>query len=82
MAHIALRLGNVQPNRLNALFEWLRQAKVAASLPRQDVEDLSDRQLRDIGARRQDVSRALDREIGRLGLLDIGWQRPRRRLGE
>lgn len=78
MTHIALRLGNVQPNRLNAVFEWLRQAKVAASLPRQDIEDLSDRQLRDIGAHRKDVSRALDREVGRLGLLDIGWQRPRK----
>jgi uncharacterized protein YjiS (DUF1127 family) len=65
-----------------AVLDWLRQARVALQLPQQnaallDVEDLSDRQLRDIGGERRDVSRAVDREVGRLGLLDIGWQRNR-----
>lgn len=61
-----------------AVTDWLRQARVAIKLPRQDVEELSDRQLRDIGAQRKDVTQAVDRELGRLGLLDIGWQHPRR----
>ena len=78
MSHIAMRFGNPRPSWFNAVIDWLRQARVAASLPRQDVEDLSDRQLRDIGANRKDVARAMDRELGRLGLLDIGWQTPRR----
>ena len=60
-----------------AVTDWLRQARVAVKLPRQDVEELSDRQLRDIGGERKDVARAMDRELGRLGLLDIGWQRNR-----
>ncbi|TGV81050.1 hypothetical protein EN801_033540, partial [Mesorhizobium sp. M00.F.Ca.ET.158.01.1.1] len=59
--------------------DWLRQARVAINLAHQDVEDLSDRQLRDIGAARKDIAKAMDRETGRLGLLDIGWQRNRKR---
>ncbi|MCA0011677.1 hypothetical protein LB561_05540 [Mesorhizobium sp. B292B1B] len=77
MSHIALRAPASRLNWLTAAFDWIRQAKVAASLPRDDIEDLSDRQLRDVGATRKDVSRAMDRELGRLGLLDIGWQQPR-----
>ena len=71
------------PVWLRAVLDWLRHARVAVRLAHQDVahqdvEDLSDRQLRDIGAERRDVARAMDRELGRLGLLDIGWQPPRR----
>jgi len=72
-----------RPTWLIAVTDWLRHARVAVNLPRQDVEDLSDRQLRDIGAGRKDVTRAVDRELGRLGLLDIGWQKPGRKgVGE
>ena len=78
MSIIALNSPTASANWLHAATDWLRQAKVAVSLPRQDVEDLSDLQLRDIGAKRKDVTRAVDRELGRLGLLDIGWQKPRR----
>ncbi|RWA61531.1 hypothetical protein [Mesorhizobium sp.] len=63
---------------LRAATDWLRQARVAARLPNESVEDLSDSQLRDIGAERRDVAKAMDRELGRIGLLDAGWQRPRR----
>ncbi|MFD1982214.1 hypothetical protein ACFSOZ_05855 [Mesorhizobium newzealandense] len=76
------------PVWLRAVLDWLRHARVAVRLAHQDVahqdvEDLSDRQLRDIGAERRDVARAMDRELGRLGLLDIGWQKPRRKgIGE
>ena len=72
-----------RPTWLIAVTDWLRHARVAVNLPRQDVEDLSDRQLRDIGAVRKDITRAVDRELGRLGLLDIGWQKPGRKgVGE
>ena len=78
MSIIVLNSPAARSNWLHAVTDWLRQAKVAINLPRQDVEDLSDRQLRDIGAKRKDVTRAVDRELGRLGLLDIGWQRNRK----
>jgi hypothetical protein len=81
MSHIVLRPAAAQPVWLRAVFHWLRHARIAVSLshvpslPYENVEDLSDRQLRDIGAERKDVARAMDRDLGRLGLLDIGWQR-------
>ncbi|MFD2052450.1 hypothetical protein ACFSQT_04855 [Mesorhizobium calcicola] len=77
MSIIVLNSPAARPAWLLAVTDWLRHARVAINLPRQDIEDLSDRQLRDIGARRKDIARAMDREMGRLGLLDIGWQRPR-----
>lgn len=78
MSIIALNSPAARPTWLSAAADWLRHARVAINLPRQDVEDLSDRQLSDIGAKRKDVTRAVDRELGRLGLLDIGWQRNRK----
>jgi hypothetical protein len=63
---------------LRSARDWLRQALVAARLPQASVEDLSDSQLLDIGAERRNISKAMDRELGRIGLLDTGWQRPRR----
>jgi hypothetical protein len=77
MSHIASRSVSLRPVWLRAVLDWLRHAKIAANLPHESIEHLSDRQLRDIGAERKDVARAMDRELGRLGLLDIGWQRPR-----
>ncbi|PDQ17457.1 hypothetical protein CN311_29970 [Mesorhizobium sanjuanii] len=84
MSHIVLKSSFAEPVWLRAAIEWFRHAKIALNLPlksnqqHEDVEDLSDRQLRDIGAERKDVARAMDRELGRLGLLDIGWQKPRK----
>ncbi|MDX8446384.1 hypothetical protein [Mesorhizobium captivum] len=63
---------------LRAAIDWLRQARVATRLPNESIENLSDSQLRDIGAERRDVTKAMDRELGRIGLLDSGWQQPRR----
>jgi hypothetical protein len=83
MSHIVLKPAAVHPAWFREVFEWLRHAKLALNLPHepnlpyQSVEDLPDHQLRDIGAERKDVARAMDRELGRLGLLDIGWQRNR-----
>ncbi|MDX8525273.1 hypothetical protein RFM68_12205 [Mesorhizobium sp. MSK_1335] len=65
------------PNWLHATFDWLRHARVAARLRLESVEDLSDHQLRDIGGERRDVTKAMDRELGRIGLLDKGWQQPK-----
>ncbi|MER8572190.1 hypothetical protein NKH19_09345 [Mesorhizobium sp. M1338] len=78
MSIIVLNSSTPRPAWLIEALDWLRHARIAINLPRQNVEDLSDRQLRDIGARRKDIARAMDREMGRLGLLDIGWQQPRR----
>ncbi|RWP15571.1 hypothetical protein [Mesorhizobium sp.] len=77
MSHIVLIPVTVRQAWLRAVSDWFRRAKMAVNLPPENVDDLSDRQLRDIGAERKDVARAMDRELGRLGLLDIGWQRPR-----
>ncbi|UVK39791.1 hypothetical protein LHFGNBLO_001196 [Mesorhizobium sp. AR10] len=80
MSTIVFKSPATRPTWMLALLDWLRHARVAVNLPQhQNVEDLSDRQLRDIGARRKDITRAMDRELGRLGLLDIGWQKPRRK---
>lgn len=84
MSHIVLKSPAAGPTWLHAAIEWFHHAKIAVTLPHEpslwheNVEDLSDRQLRDIGAERKDVTRAMDRELGRLGLLDIGWQKPRK----
>ncbi|RUU79077.1 MULTISPECIES: hypothetical protein [unclassified Mesorhizobium] len=83
MSIIVLNSSTPRPAWLVETLDWLRHARIAIRLARRDityqnVEDLSDRQLRDIGGERRDVARAMDRELGRLGLLDIGWQRPRR----
>ncbi|MER9432438.1 hypothetical protein NKL07_07375 [Mesorhizobium sp. C280B] len=82
MSDIALRSVTLRSAWLRAMLDWLRHAKIAVNLPYENVEDLADRQLRDIGGERKDIARAMDRELGRLGLLDIGWQRPRKRIGQ
>ncbi|RWE89471.1 MAG: hypothetical protein EOS81_27565 [Mesorhizobium sp.] len=62
---------------LRSARDWLRQARVAATLPGESVEDLSNRDLRDVGSRRRDIAKALDREFREIGLLGTGWQRRR-----
>jgi hypothetical protein len=79
MSHIVLTSPAPKSIWLHEVLDWLRHMKVAANIPLESVEDLSDRQLRDIGGERKDIARAMDRELGRLGLLDVGWQRPRRK---
>jgi uncharacterized protein YjiS (DUF1127 family) len=85
MSEIVLKSHNTMksalPLWLRAALDWLRQARVAARLPLESIDDLSDRQLRDIGAERRDVAKAMNRELGRIGLLDTGWQQPRK-IGE
>jgi uncharacterized protein YjiS (DUF1127 family) len=78
MSEIVLKshstLKSTVPHWLRAIFDWLRQANVAARLPLESVDDLSDRQLRDIGGERRDVGKAMDRELREIGLLGTGWQ--------
>ena len=64
---------------LRSARDWLRQARVAVRLPNESVEDLSDDLLRDIGAERRDVAKAVDRELREIGLLGTGWQKPGKR---
>jgi len=63
---------------LRAAIDWLRQARVAARIAHESVEDLTDSQLRDIGAERRDVTKVMDRELRLIGLLGTGWELPRR----
>ncbi len=67
-----------RPSRLRPILDWLRQAGIALAQPVEDTDRLSDHHLADIGVEKPDITRAVDLEIGRLGLLDIGWQQPRR----
>ena len=84
MSHIVLNSPASTPAWQRAVLDWFRHARVAIRLAGRDiayqnVEDLSDRQLRDIGGGRRDVARAKDRGRGRRGLRAIGWQKPGRK---
>lgn len=76
-SHTALK--SSLPHWLRATFDWLRQANIAARLPLESVNDLSDRELHDIGGERRDIAKAVDREIREIGLLGTGWQKPGRK---
>ena len=76
-SHTALK--SSLPQWLRATFNWLRQANVAARLPLESVDDLSDHGLRDIGGERRDIAKAMDRELREIGLLGTGWQKPGRK---
>ena len=78
-SHIALKSRSGIAVWLRAAFDWLRQARIAARLPNDSIEDLSDDLLRDIGVERRDVARAVDRELREIGLLGTSWQKPRTR---
>ncbi len=75
-------------SRLSAFRDWLRQARVAATLARETPQFLPDDLLRDIGVERAEWRAAAGDRTGRpaappidqptrLGLLDLGWQPPR-----
>lgn len=69
---------HVQPNRLQPVVEWFRQMRAALQVPAYDGCELSERYRLDTGIACKDITRAVDADLGRLGLLDIGWQQPRR----
>lgn len=75
-------------SRLSAFRDWLRQARVAATLVGPAPESLPEHLLRDIGVERSEWNAATGGRTGplaaqgidqptRLGLLDLGWQPPR-----
>ncbi|UVK56193.1 hypothetical protein DBIPINDM_002780 [Mesorhizobium sp. AR02] len=78
-SHTALKSRSGIAPWLRVAIDWLRQARVAARLPHESLEGLSDSQLRDIGAERRDVAQVMDRELRDIGLLGTGWQKPGRR---
>lgn len=73
-------LGNApRDSRIATLRAWLRQMRAALAVPSPLAGYLPDRYLRDIDLRRSEIQQAVDRDSTRLGLLDLGWQQPRRR---
>lgn len=76
MSAIVMKSRPLRPSRIQPVLDWLRQARIAASLPLQNAEALSDAYLRDVGLRREDVARTVTEAPQRLGLLDLGWQAP------
>ncbi len=83
MTDIVLCPPTPRTSRLAAIRDWLRHARVAASLGA--APPLPDRLLRDIGiedgAAVADSTHATLPAVDvptRLGLLDLGWQPPRR----
>ncbi|GAA4123614.1 hypothetical protein ACFFTN_07855 [Aminobacter aganoensis] len=78
MSTDVLKATFVQPARLQPVFDWFRQMRAALNVPVQDASELSEHYRRDTGIAKQDIAKAVDADLGRLGLLDIGWQQPRR----
>lgn len=78
MSTAVLRAPFAQPSRLQPVFDWFRQMKSALNVPVQDAAELSEHYRRDTGIASKDIAKAVDADLGRLGLLDIGWQQPRR----
>ena len=76
MSAIVMKSRPLRPSRIQPVLDWVRQARIAASLPLQNAEALSDAYLRDVGLRREDVARTVTEAPQRLGLLDLGWQAP------
>jgi hypothetical protein len=78
MSTDVLKATFVQPARLQPVFDWFRQMRAALNVPVQDAAELSEHYRRDTGIASKDIAKAIDADLGRLGLLDIGWQQPRR----
>lgn len=73
-----LKVRHVQPAHLQPLIDWLRQMRAALDAPAQGFSCLTEHYRRDTGITCKDIGHAVDAELGRFGLLDIGWQQPRR----
>lgn len=64
-------------NRLRPVLDWLRHARIALEQAH-EARPLPAHLLTDIGETPTDIARAVDHDVARLGLLDLGWQQPRR----
>lgn len=79
MSTVVLKSETSAPSsQFHSVLDWLRQVKVALSLPAPAALHLPDRYLDDINVSRRDVAGEIERGVERLGLLDLGWQQPRR----
>ena len=80
MSIIVFNSPATRSNWLHAVLDWLRQARVAiAPAAHRTSRTCPIANCATSAPKRTDIARAMDREIGRLGLLDIGWQQPRRK---
>lgn len=78
MSTDVLKTPYAQPARLQPVMDWFRHMKAALNAPAQDFGCLTEHYRRDTGIACKDITKAVDSDLGRLGLLDIGWQQPRR----
>lgn len=78
MSTDVLKTPFAQPARLQPVMDWFRQMKAALNVPAQDFGCLTEHYRRDTGIAGKEIAKAVDADLGRLGLLDIGWQQPRR----
>ena len=62
---------------LRIVIDWLKQAKVAASLPGLETMSPPDPLVSDLGLDGKDILRKVDRGAVEIGLLSLGWQPPR-----
>lgn len=64
-----------EPTRpFGRLLAWIRRHRT-----RQNASaHVPDSFLADTGLRREDIKATVDRGVARIGLLDLGWQAPRR----
>jgi hypothetical protein len=75
MSDFALRTAPAGPHGLRSLVDWLRQARVAASLADHSTKSPEAAFLADVGLNADQIGRAVDRGNAEIGLLGLGWQR-------
>lgn len=77
-SHVLTRPAAHWSSHLRSLFNSLLPARKVPGLPIEEMQALSDRLLDDIGVDPRSIPRPAHEEAVRLGLLDRGWQPPRR----
>lgn len=77
MTHISLDARHYRASA-HPVRDWLRHARAALRVPAAANGHLPQSFLDDIALTRTDVVRAVDRGTSEIGLLGLGWQKPRR----
>ncbi len=80
MSDFALRTAPASGRALRSLFDWLRQARVAASLADRPAPSRDAALLRDVGLTADQIGLKVDRSNAEIGLLGLGWHSPGRGL--
>jgi hypothetical protein len=78
MSDCALTTVPARGHSLRALFDWLRQARVAARLADQPAASRDAPFLADVGLTAEQIGSAVDRGNIEIGLIGLGWQQPGR----